>query len=134
MPKTTENDIIPEPAGAIGTRNGKAISRREGGVATDPGFHLPDLMPLVDAAERRVNTMMDSYEESVRSVMLVSAAGVECGTIWTRGCREIGDVAANGLRRTTQTALEASGGLAKSWMDLNVQVMDVTAARLTETA
>jgi hypothetical protein len=66
--------------------------------------------------------------------MLVSAAGLECGTIWTRGCREIGDVAANGLRRTTQTALEASGGLAKSWMVLNIQVMDTTAARLTETA
>lgn len=134
MPKTNENDIIPEPAGAIGTPDGKAISRREGGVATDPGFHLPDLMPFVDAAERRVNTMMDSYEESVRSVMLVSAAGLECGTIWTHGCREIGDMAANGVRRTTQTALEASGGLVKSWMDLNTQIINTTAARSAKPA
>ena len=132
MPKTTEIDIIPESAGTIDTENGKATPRREGDMATDRGFHIPDLMPLADAAEERVNAMMGSYEESVRSVMLAAAAGLECGTIWTRGFREIGDMAADSLRRTNRTAVEASGGAVKSWMDLNIQVMNATAGRVVK--
>lgn len=76
--------------------------------------------------------MMDACEKTLRSAMLVSAAGLECATIWTRGWRDIRAHAANSIWRTSQISVGVSSDLVDRWMDVQVRSLDATAARLAD--
>lgn len=134
MPDTIENDFTPAPAGVITTPPGANPSHPDEDGAEGPRLTLPDLMPLLDVAEGRINFTMSMCENALRSAMRVSAAGLECGTIWSRGWREFHAHAATTVWRTSQISVGASSDLLDRWMDLQVQALDATAARLAETA
>jgi len=134
MPDTIESDIILEPTKPAATPAVTIPSHDEGDGAMDFSVIIPDLTPLLDVAEGRINFVIGTYETALRSAMLVSAAGLECGIIWTRGWREIRAHAATSVWRTSQASVGASSDLMDRWMDLQVHAMDAAATRLAEAA
>ncbi len=134
MPDSMEFDTKHEPAGAPATPPGATSAPRENTGDVDPSVYVPDLAPLLDVAEGRINFVMANYENAVHASMLASAAGLECGTIWTRGWREIFTLAANAAWRTGQTSFGVSSDLLDRWMDIQVRSMDAAAARLAKAA
>lgn len=134
MSEPIASDFVPEPAAEAVTSPGTTASLPEGDGVSAYSLTTPDLMPLVDSAEARINLMISTCENALRSAMLVSSAGLECGAIWSRGWREIRAHAATGVWRTSQIALGASSDAMDRWMDLQVQALDATAARLVEAA
>lgn len=134
MPDTIESDFISEPAEAALTPPGAIPSHQEDDGALDFSVAIPDLMPLLDVAEGRIDFVMNVCESALRSAMFVTAAGLECGTIWTRGWREIRAHAATAGWRTSQMSVGASSDVMDRWMDMQVRALDATAARLAEAA
>lgn len=134
MPDTIESDFSSEPAATTAPPPGTMTSHHEENEATTPGLAIPDIMPLLDVAEGRMEFMMSVGESALRSTMLVSAAGLECGTIWSRGWWEINAQAATSAWRASQTSIAASSDLLDRWMDVQVQALDATAARLAKAA
>lgn len=134
MPDTAEVDTPLEPNETILTSTGKTASSKETKGAMQASITFPDLMPLVDEVEERITFLMSVYENTLRSAMYVSAAGIECGTIWTGGWRKVCSLAADSVLQASETSLDVSSDLTDRWMDLNVRSMEATAARLAETA
>lgn len=134
MPDTIENDFIPEPTKATTTPPATIASHQDDDGAMDFSSTIPDFTPLLDVADGRIDFVMNTCENALRSAMLVSAAGLECGTIWTRGWREINAHAATAVWRTSQISVGASSDLLDRWMDLRVRSLDATAARLAQAA
>ena len=134
MPDTIESDFISEPAAAALAHPGAIPSHQEDDGKMDFKVTIPDLMPLLDVAEGRIDFMMNVSESALHSAMFITAAGLECGTIWTRGWREINAHAATTAWRTSQMSVGASSDFMDRWMDMQVQTLDATAARLAEAA
>lgn len=131
MPDTIEGDFTSEPIKATATSTGGTSSNPDRAGAAIADVTTPDLKPLIDVAEGRVNFMMDICESALRSGMLVSAAGLECGTILTRGWQKIGADAANAAWRTSQISMGVSTDVLDRLMDLQIKSLDATAARMT---
>lgn len=129
MPDTNELDVIPEPA-----EPATAVTplHRDGTVQFSAA--VPDLMPLLDVAEERISFVMNLYESALRSTMVVSGAGLECGSAWNRGWREINAHAATFVWQTSQISLGASSDLLDRAMDFQVRSLDAAAAQLAEAA
>lgn len=130
MPDTIEGDFTSKPIKATETPNGGTPANPNSAGAAISDVTTPDLKPLFDVAEGRVRFVMSIYENAVRSGMLASAAGLECGTILTRGWRAIGADAANAAWRTSQISMGISSDMLDRLMDLQVKSLDATAARL----
>lgn len=129
MPDIIEGDFTSEPIKATAKPTGCAPLNPDSVGAAISDVTTPDLRPLLDVAEGRLNFVMSIYENALRSGMLVSAAGLECGTILAAGWREMRADTATAAWRTSQISMGVSSDMLDRVMDLQVKSLDAAGAR-----